>query len=186
MDEGKRGEGSKYRYRDRVFARAKNRTRDRKWSATLMKRSSSFLVNTFTVISRFSSCPPLSEVGNLSLGMTVTKFDKIKEKKKRKEGNVWHRVRVVSLHIYIYIPPISSKFFRFFLELRISLFRGKEREEIRPSFFKRDLWLFIWTKRERERIVKKYLGISYLKKYNIQYFLKIYQNIWSLLSEVKL
>lgn len=89
-------------------------------------------------------------------------------------------------YIYIYIPPISSKFFRFFLELRISLFRGKEREEIRPSFFKRDLWLFIWTKRERERIVKKYLGISYLKKYNIQYFLKIYQNIWSLLSEVKL
>lgn len=53
-------------------------------------------------------------------------------------------------YIYIYIPPISSKFFRFFLELRISLFRGKEREEIRPSFFKRDLWLFIWTKRERE------------------------------------
>lgn len=42
-------------------------------------------------------------------------------------------------YIYIYIPPISSKFFRFFLELRISLFRGKEREEIRPSFFKRDL-----------------------------------------------
>lgn len=181
MDEGKRGEGSKYRYRDRVFARAKNRTRDRKWSATLMKRSSSFLVNTFTVISRFSSCPPLSEVGNLSLGMTVTKFDKIKEKKKEKRRKcLTSSSSCFIIYIYIYIPPISSKFFRFFLELRISLFRGKEREEIRPSFFKRGegfMTFYLNKERERERIVKKYLGISYLKKYNIQYFLKIYQNI---------
>lgn len=36
---------------------------------------------------------------------------------------------------------------------------------------------YLNKERERERIVKKYLGISYLKKYNIQYFLKIYQNI---------
>ena len=53
-------------------------------------------------------------------------------------------------YIYIYIPPISSKFFRFFLELWISLFRGKE--EIRPSFFKRrEGFMTFYLNKERER-----------------------------------